>query len=121
MPVPSDSLAGEFKSHLAARDLDFDEATILDALAAYLSSQFLLFAGPSGTGKSSLARALATFFTDRFVALEAEVGLTRPADFVGYPSSITGASEYVTTPATDLLLELPSGGTNALSPAVLVE
>jgi hypothetical protein len=51
-----DALAGvheRFSEWLSKRNVVVDGSTQLDLLSAFLSTQFLLFAGPSGTGKST--------------------------------------------------------------------
>jgi len=66
--------------------LDLSLAT--DLLAATLSSQLLMFAGPSGTGKSTVARLLRSFFApvDRQFEVEALRQWLTPDDLVGYYS-----------------------------------
>jgi len=119
MPLPSTDLLRQFSIFLEAHGLRFDDGTKADALAAYLSSQILMFAGPSGTGKSSLAGALSHFFADRRARIEAEPGLVRPADLTGYPSVLTGRAEFVGTLALERLLVLE--GATESPPVVLVE
>src|SRR4051794_10456782 len=51
-------LVYRFEEALDAARVQLDVSTVLASLAGMLSSQFLLLAGPSGTGKSTLARAL---------------------------------------------------------------
>lgn len=76
----------------------------LDLLAATLSSQFLLMAGPSGSGKSLMASALAAFFAppERRRRLEASRLLAKPEEFFGYYSHLAG-EKFV---AHDQLLEI---------------
>src|SRR3954452_6677605 len=101
------------------RKLRLSRPMIADALASFVSSQFVLLAGPSGTGKSSLSRALADFFTDRSAVVDSEPGLVRPQDLAGYASGLTGTEEFVATPATDALKRLH--GTGQHPPVLVVE
>lgn len=65
---------------------------ILDLLAATLSSQFVIMAGPSGSGKSLMASALSAFFapTGRRRRLEGARLLAKPEEFFGYYSHLAG-------------------------------
>lgn len=98
-------IPSEFAAFLKARGLVFTDLVQADLLASVLGAQFLLFAGPSGTGKSTAARALAEFFAgpDRWQ----EVGVRRqwatPQNFVGYYSPIANRflpTEYLGRLAT---------------------
>ena len=120
MPLDYAKLRDDFHAHLQMRGLHLAATMVADALACFISSQFLLVAGPSGTGKSSLARALATFFTDRWSAIDAEPGLVRPQDLAGYASGLSGTSEFVATPATQPLQDLIVGASDNL-PVLIVE
>lgn len=75
------------------RGLRLDTSTSIDLLAATLASQFLLFSGPSGTGKSMSARVLADFFSPKFAQglIEGRRQWIGPEDVVGYYSSINSA------------------------------
>ncbi|MBX3098594.1 MAG: ATP-binding protein [Salinibacterium sp.] len=77
---------------------------IVDLLAATLSSQLVIMAGPSGSGKSLMASALAAFFAPktRRTRLEATRLLARREEFFGYFSHLAG-SQFM---AYDQLLEL---------------
>ncbi len=63
---------------------------LVDLLAAALSSQFVIMAGPSGSGKSLMATALAGFFApkERRCRLEASRLLAKPEEFLGYYSHL---------------------------------
>ena len=80
----------EFQEYAESQGLIISASVAADAVAACLSSQFVLFAGPSGTGKSRLAQCLAEFFTseDSFHALDGRRQLLGPEDVAGYYSNI---------------------------------
>lgn len=103
-PVPK-----EFSDFLAARGLAYDPLTQVDMLASVLSSQFLLFAGPSGTGKSTAARILADFFvpSDCSAVIDARPAWTASEDVVGQFSAFAGS--YIEGPATQTLVGLHGG------------
>lgn len=63
---------------------------LVDLLASALSSQFVIMAGPSGSGKSLMASALAAFFApkERRCRLEAARLLGKPEEFLGYYSHL---------------------------------
>jgi energy-coupling factor transporter ATP-binding protein EcfA2 len=119
LPLDYTKLRDDFHAHLQMRGLHFVAPMVADALACFISSQFLLLAGPSGTGKSSLARALASFFSDRSSVIDSEPGLVRPQDLAGYASGLSGPSEFVATPATKALQDLVGSSDNP--PVLIVE
>ncbi len=114
-------LLKDFDKLLTDLGLSFDHSTRVDLLAAYLSCQFLLLAGPSGTGKSTAARVLQEFFTtqDSAATVEARRQLIGPEDLVGYYSALGG--RYLGTPDLPALVAIGSGGPESCSPALLVE
>ncbi len=106
--------------HLAAAGIDFDTSTVVDLLAAYLSSQFLLFAGPSGTGKSTAARALGHVFCtpNSLGVIEARRQMIGPEDVAGYYSALS--ESYVRVPDLKVLRQLAVEAEDA-APGLLVE
>lgn len=114
------------------RGLTIDQATIVDVLACALSSHLLLFAGPSGTGKSALARLLAEFFVpaESLAVVEARRGWLGPEDVAGYYSALT--TEFAATADTEAFLVLHNecqglldksedAASSVFSPILLVE
>ncbi|MDA9293045.1 hypothetical protein N9Q18_01025 [bacterium] len=79
-----------FKTHVESQGLKISMSVIADVVACCLSTQLLLFAGPSGTGKSRIARALSEFFGHESSThiLEARRQLLGPEDVAGYFSNI---------------------------------
>ncbi len=116
-----------FDNYLGARGLVYESATKADLLAATLSSQFVLFAGPSGTGKSTAASALAEFFSpvERRSTITVERTWESPQDVTGSYSSFAGY--FLAKPGLDELARLvhnPNalpGNPSALTPLVVVE
>ena len=78
---------------------------LVDLLAATLSSQFVIMAGPSGSGKSLIASALAAFFApvDRRCRLESSRLMAKPQEFLGYYSQLAGAQFMAYEPLISLL------------------
>jgi energy-coupling factor transporter ATP-binding protein EcfA2 len=95
-----------FDSYLGSRGLVYEPQVKADLLAAILSSQFVLFAGPSGTGKSTAASALAEFFApeERRAVVPVERTWETPQDVVGAYSSFAGY--YLAKPGLDELTRL---------------
>ncbi len=95
-----------FDVFLKSRGLVYDSQVKADLLAAVLGSQFVLFAGPSGTGKSTAARALAEFFCppERRGIISVESTWEAPHDVVGTYSSFAGY--FLTRPGLDELVRL---------------
>jgi len=108
-----------FRDFLDQRGLVYDPLTQVDMLACALGSQFLLFAGPSGTGKSTAAKVLADFLTpqSRHLTIDARPAWTSSEDLVGQYSAFSG--QFVKGPATEGLVSL--AGSNSPSPVVIVE
>lgn len=99
-------LPKEFSDFLMTRGLVYDPLTQVDMLASVLGSQFLLFAGPSGTGKSTAARVLADFFVPRACSgvIDARPAWTSSEDVAGQFSAFAGS--YVEGPGTQTLISL---------------
>lgn len=110
-----------FREHLDERSVRYDASTTVDLLASFLSCQFLLFAGPSGTGKSTAAKALQAFFAphDSRGIIEARRQLIGPEDVAGHLSPIVG--RYVRVRDLDELLRLHDSGPEGATPVLLVE
>lgn len=113
-------LLTDFTSYLAAAGIEFDTSTVVDLLVSYLSSQFLLFAGPSGTGKSTAARALGYIFCTpkSFGVIEGRRQMIGPEDVAGYYSPLS--KSYVRVPDLRVLQQLAVPAPDAV-PALLVE
>ena len=110
-----------FRDFLGQRGLVYDPATQVDLLASTLGSQFLLFAGPSGTGKSTAARVLSDFFAlpSRQAVLDARPAWTGSEDLVGQYSVFT--STYAPGPGAARLRALNGGPGTGGTPFVTVE
>lgn len=107
MPVDRmQQTAVQFDNYLGSRGLVYEPQVKADLLAAVLSSQFVLFAGPSGTGKSTAAAALADFFTpnERRATLTVERTWETPQDVVGAYSSF--AEYFLAKPGLDQLMRM---------------
>jgi hypothetical protein len=94
---------------------------LLDLLAAALSSQFVIMAGPSGSGKSLMASALSAFFApeDHRRRLEAARLLAKPEEFFGYYSHLAG-DRFTAYEALLLLLGLDMAP-DSTSPMITIE
>jgi hypothetical protein len=112
-------LATDFEEYLSVRGIGFSSSERLDLLAAALGAQFVLFAGPSGTGKSTAAAALSEFFATRWTRLEVPRGLQRQEEFLGYYSQY--AERYIETPALVDLLPLGAPLTPSSPPFCVIE
>lgn len=89
---PRFTLLEKFEAAIENQALRVSRSVAVDLLACCLSGQLILLAGPSGTGKSRLARCAADFFApeeSRYV-LESRRQLLGPEDVAGYFSNISG-------------------------------
>lgn len=101
-----DGLLERFSSFLDDNGWRYPDNVAADLLAACLGGQFLLFAGPSGTGKSTAAKALAYFFggTDRTLRIDVEPAWQSITDLTGYYSGL--AESFLPGPHLDTLTDL---------------
>ena len=119
--------AVEFTNFLGGRGLVYEPHVQADLLAAALSSQFILFAGPSGTGKSTAAAALAEFFapSSRRSTIHGERTWESPSDVTGAFSSFAGY--FLKKPGLDALMAMQAkpgaalGSDEAKTPILVVE
>lgn len=97
------------------------EAELVDLLAATLSSQLVIMAGPSGSGKSLMASAIAAFFApeSRRCRLESSRLLAKREEFLGYYSRLAGETFQVLEPL-QMLLKVALGG-GETPPVVTIE
>ena len=104
--TPTRAVADAFVEHCGKMGIALDLTVAIDILACCLSGQQVIFAGPSGTGKSAVSSCLRTFLagSGRSVTIEASRGWTGPEDIVGYYSSIT--STFAHTANTAALIDL---------------
>lgn len=116
------SLIEEFRRFATAYGVTASDGEIHDLLAATLSSQFVLMAGPSGSGKSLIASALAAFFArkDRRTRLEGSRFLARQEEFLGYYSHLAG-EQFIAQAALLELLPLASTDERKDAPIVIIE
>lgn len=123
IPVESvQQLPAEYRRFLARHGIaSGGEDEILDILAATLSSQLVIMAGPSGTGKSLTAAALAAFFApaERRGRLDGSRLLAKPQEFLGYYSHLTGG-QFVAFEPLLTLLEI-DGSSGTVSPMITIE
>jgi len=108
-----EGLLSEFRAFAEERGVIVDATTAVDLLASVLASQLVLFAGPSGTGKSTYARLLKDFFSDseRSETFEARRQWLSPDDLAGYYSVLGG--QFATTPDTQRLINLHEASVTA--------
>jgi hypothetical protein len=109
----------EFLAHYGIAVGGNDE--VLDLLAATLSSQLLIMAGPSGSGKSLMASALAAFFApaSNRCRLESARLLAKREEFLGYFSYLADKTFLAYEPLLDLLALQPSDP--ATPPCIVIE
>ncbi|WP_150954453.1 hypothetical protein [Microbacterium testaceum] len=101
-----ENLQSEFSAYLQNLGLVYDRDTQCDMLAAVLSSQLVLFVGPSGTGKSTAAKALSRFFapvTER-ATVDVRPGWSASEDLLGQYNSFTDT--YLRSPSTEAFVSV---------------
>lgn len=108
-----------FRTLCESRGVVYGDYVRRDMLAATLGSQLLLFAGPSGTGKSTAARMLAEYFSiaDRTSTFDVRPLWVGSESLVGYYSGLAG--EYRAPAGLAHLVE--SASLDSVVPFVLLE
>lgn len=117
-----EQLPEQFRSFLNHHGIATEsDEEMVDLLAATLSSQLIIMAGPSGSGKSLMASALGAFFAppDRRARLESSRLLAKREEFFGYFSHLADKTFQVLEPLQLLLDVAAADGTT--SPMVAVE
>jgi hypothetical protein len=120
-------LIEEFKVYASSSGVSVDDAMALDLLASTLGSQFLLFAGPSGTGKSTVASLLCSFFSrdELYQRVETSRRWIGPEDLAGHYSNVS--QRFAATANTASLIALHEASIEAVKnfgggvPMLLVE
>lgn len=120
---PYHGLTAAFRDVLQGRRLVLPTDECRDLVAAALSSQLLFMAGPSGTGKSAVAEALAALFThgDRRRQLQVPLGVATEGELYGYPTTIGGQLRFQPSSWLDQFTGLApaTGPGGAVAPIVL--
>jgi hypothetical protein len=120
IPIESiEELPEQFRRFLAQYGIATGgDSELLDLLAATLSSQFVIMAGPSGSGKSLIASALAAFFAppSRRARLDSSRLLAKPQEFFGFYSQLA-AGKFIANEPLLTLLELDRR--NAATPPMI--
>lgn len=123
IPIESvEELPDQFRRFLARYGIATGgEDELLDLLAATLSSQLVIMAGPSGSGKSLMASALAGFFAkpSHRGRLESSRLLAKSQEFFGFYSHLADGKFMANEPLVTLLEVM--NGDDATPPMFIVE
>lgn len=120
--VAIEDLATLFTEFLGTYGIAIESADeVLDLLASTLSSQLVLMAGPSGSGKSLMAAALSAFFAtaDRRCRIEAARLLAKREELLGYFSYLADSTFVAYDPVLELLRVASSSETTP--PCITIE
>jgi hypothetical protein len=122
MNWPYLGVTNAFRDVLSHRRIVLPRDESRDLVSAALSSQLLFMAGPSGTGKSAVADALAALFThpDRKRRLQVPLGVATESELLGYPTTIGGVLHFQPSAWLDEFHGLAPAATVAAAAAPLV-
>lgn len=95
-------LAALLQARLKKKNMIFSQAQLQDFLALVRTSDFVILAGDSGAGKSSLVKSVASSIGARCTVIAVKPNWTGPEDLLGYFNPIE--RNYQTTPFLQALL-----------------
>ncbi|MGA4718734.1 AAA family ATPase [Fictibacillus nanhaiensis] len=100
--TPSELLKG-IQSQLSVRGYHYEEKTIRQILLALTTDQMIILSGPSGTGKTTIVKQLASIVNAYYEIIPVQPSWTDKQDLLGFYNPIRKL--YVPSPFLDCLIE----------------
>jgi ABC-type cobalamin/Fe3+-siderophores transport system ATPase subunit len=100
--TPSELLKG-IQSQLSVRGYHYEEKTIRQILLALTTDQMIILSGPSGTGKTTIVKQLASIVNANYEIIPVQPSWTDKQDLLGFYNPIRKL--YVPSPFLDCLIE----------------
>ena len=102
-PETPSQLLKEIQSQLSLRGYHYEGKTLRQIFLALMTEQMIILSGPSGTGKTTIVKQLATLINAKYEIIPVQPSWTDKQDLLGFYNPIRKL--YVPSPFLDCLIE----------------
>ncbi|WP_416292231.1 McrB family protein [Paenibacillus illinoisensis] len=103
IPENLSELLKGIQTQLSIRGFHYEEKTLRHILLALMTDQMIILSGPSGTGKTTIVKQLASIVNANYEIIPVQPSWTDKQDLLGFYNPIRKL--YVPTPFLDCLIE----------------
>ncbi|MBT2663053.1 AAA family ATPase [Bacillus sp. ISL-45] len=102
-PASTSELLKGIQGQLSARGYHYEEKTLRQLLLALMTEQMIILSGPSGTGKTTIVKQLASIINAKYEIIPVQPSWTDKQDLLGFYNPIRKL--YVPSAFLDCLIE----------------